>query len=678
MDPRLAWLQPEQLGPANALWMQVWETTQGVGGLNLYLQTGAMRRHDDFLALQAAASEGPAEVRAGLGKRKRDTRACTNGVHLALLTVAGGMPWKVRRYVDGVLGLHDEMIDFYKYMSPRPAEHAMRTEVVDRIRQVIKELWPSADVQVFGSFRTGLYLPTSDIDLVVFGKWDSLPLWTLEEALRRRGIAAPNSIKVLDKATVPIIKLTDAESDVKVDISFNVENGVKSAELIREFVQMYPLLPHLVLVLKQFLLQRDLNEVFTGGISSYSLILMIVSFLQLHPRSDAKSPRANLGVLLIEFFELYGRHFNYLKTGIRIKDGGCYIAKDDMQKEMDGYRPSMLYIEDPLMPSNDVGRSSYGAMQVKLAFDSAYLILSHAVSPLTRFYPHREQITTLGRVLKVIPEVVEYRAFIQCRWGAKIHRVIDNRHGDNDCSDSNGNLDKHPPSGLDYSARGSESSGSGSSSGFGRSLHRGSSSSRSSSVSSQGSSSDSEPDTTRTHSAACLRPTNCIQFGLLPSATPTMPPRSYTVHQGPVPAKPVSQAPGFQSGPPLRPTTGTDAGPSTSCQPQEHGTAQPLRVTMDPSPGNSPLHSPRIQPRANVCTQMAAPEPFPQNNQVPHHHQLQQSLPQFSSKPPAERLPPPLPAPGRVSAHRGGQHFGYGLGKRRRYRRDGTMNGLGR
>lgn len=62
-------------------------------------------------------------------------------------------------------------------------------------------------------------------------------------------------------------------------------------------------------------------------------------------------PNANYGVLLIEFFELYGRHFNYLKTGIRIKDGGSYVAKDEVQKSMlDGYRPSMLYIEDPLQP----------------------------------------------------------------------------------------------------------------------------------------------------------------------------------------------------------------------------------------------------------------------------------------------------------------------------------------
>lgn len=73
--------------------------------------------------------------------------------------------------------------------------------------------------------------------------------------------------------------------------------------------------------------------------------------LQLHYREDVGSPNINIGVLLIEFFELYGRHFNYLKTGIRIKDGGCYVAKDEVQKNlMDGYRPSMLYIEDPLQP----------------------------------------------------------------------------------------------------------------------------------------------------------------------------------------------------------------------------------------------------------------------------------------------------------------------------------------
>lgn len=51
--------------------------------------------------------------------------------------------------------------------------------------------------------------PSSDIDLVVFGKWETLPLWTLEEALRKRNIADENSIKVLDKATVRKSKKLD-------------------------------------------------------------------------------------------------------------------------------------------------------------------------------------------------------------------------------------------------------------------------------------------------------------------------------------------------------------------------------------------------------------------------------------------------------------------------------------
>nr|XP_006198356.2 terminal nucleotidyltransferase 4A [Vicugna pacos] len=307
-------------------------------------------------------------------------------------------------------------------MSPCPEEAAMRREVVKRIETVVKDLWPTADVQIFGSFSTGLYLPTSDIDLVVFGKWERPPLQLLEQALRKHNVAEPCSIKVLDKATVPIIKLTDQETEVKVDISFNMETGVRAAEFIKNYMKKYSLLPYLILVLKQFLLQRDLNEVFTGGISSYSLILMAISFLQLHPRIDARRADENLGMLLVEFFELYGRNFNYLKTGIRIKEGGAYIAKEEIMKAMtSGYRPSMLCIEDPLLPGNDVGRSSYGAMQVKQVFDYAYIVLSHAVSPLARSYPNRDSESTLGRIIKVTQEVIDYRRWIKEKWGGRVH-----------------------------------------------------------------------------------------------------------------------------------------------------------------------------------------------------------------------------------------------------------------
>ncbi|XP_041739598.1 terminal nucleotidyltransferase 4A isoform X2 [Coregonus clupeaformis] len=360
------------------------------------------------------------------GRRKSDNKASTYGMNYLLsnygnyVSSGTGTPWKTRKYSPGVDGLHEEVVDFYNFMSPRPEEAAMRKEVVDRIETVIKELWPTADVQIFGSFSTGLYLPTSDIDLVVFGKWERPPLQQLEQALRKHNVAEPFSIKVLDKATVPIIKLSDQETDVKVDISFNVETGVKAAFFIKDYTRRYPVLPYLIFVLKQFLLQRDLNEVFTGGISSYSLILMVISFLQLHPRIDASNPNINLGILLIEFFELYGRHFNYLKTGIRVKNGGAYMAKEDMMKVMtNGCRPSMLCIEDPLMPGNDVGRSSYGAIQVQQVFDYAYIVLGHAMSPLARCYPNKDIDSTLGRIIKVTQEVIDYREWIMTKWGGR-------------------------------------------------------------------------------------------------------------------------------------------------------------------------------------------------------------------------------------------------------------------
>lgn len=427
MDPGTDWFPLEQLEPAYTLWMRICEAQLGVDTMylnhNNFLNSD--QKNDEYIPLDFVNVDGKngdhsVVTQQNQLKRKRDNnRASTydlNHSSVKHIIKDGALtPWKNkdRHYEPDLIGLHDEIIDFYTYMSPRPEEKCMREGVVERIRRVVKQLWPDAQVEIFGSFRTGLYLPTSDIDLVVLGTWDPPPLWELKDALVENNIAKEEYIKVLDKASVPIVKLTDNETDVKVDISFNMRSGVKSAKLIKSFMEEFPHLKFLVLVLKQFLLQRDLNEVFTGGIGSYCLILLTVSFLQLHPSLNPKSHHSNnLGVLLIEFFELYGRNFNYLKTGIRIKDGGSYVPKEEIQKGMEnGYRPSLLCIEDPLTPGNDIGRSSYGAMQVKQAFESALLMLEHTVSQYSYLLQGNQSI--LGRIIKVTNEVVEYRKWIK-------------------------------------------------------------------------------------------------------------------------------------------------------------------------------------------------------------------------------------------------------------------------
>lgn len=103
----------------------------------------------------------------------------------------------------------------------------------------------------------------SDIDIVLLGRWkDGNQMYVLEEALRKSGIA--RDIKLIEKASVPLVKVTDRETDIKVDISFNTVNGLRAAKLVRLYRSVHPTLTPLIFVLKQHLYLRKLNEVRDG------------------------------------------------------------------------------------------------------------------------------------------------------------------------------------------------------------------------------------------------------------------------------------------------------------------------------------------------------------------------------------------------------------------------------
>ena len=93
-------------------------------------------------------------------------------------------------------------------------------------------------------------------------------------------------------------------------------------------------------LLKYILNFRGLNEVWTGGLGSYALTLLVVNFFQQHPREKAKDPNENLGTLLLEFFELYGRHFNHEQNGIQVRNEGGWIM--DRQTEISGLMVELL------------------------------------------------------------------------------------------------------------------------------------------------------------------------------------------------------------------------------------------------------------------------------------------------------------------------------------------------
>ena len=64
--------------------------------------------------------------------------------------------------------LHMELLDFGMYISPSEEEHKIRVNLIKTLKNLFREIWPNCKVDVFGSMKTKLYLPTSDIDMVIF------------------------------------------------------------------------------------------------------------------------------------------------------------------------------------------------------------------------------------------------------------------------------------------------------------------------------------------------------------------------------------------------------------------------------------------------------------------------------------------------------------------------------
>ncbi|KAH8376734.1 hypothetical protein KR093_001085 [Drosophila rubida] len=324
-------------------------------------------------------------------------------------------PWQKPKfkYTDGIIGLHEEIEHYYEYVLPTPCEHVVRNELVRRIEDLVHKLWPQAVVEIFGSFRTGFVLPNSDIDIVIIGLWEKLPLRTLESELLARQYAESSTMFVLDMAHVPILKFTDRETKIKVDISFNMSSGVHSSELVKVFKADNPVLGKLLMVLKQFLQQRGLNELFTGGVSSYALTTMCVSYLQMH-RRKIDPETANLGVLLLEFFELYGMRFCYSKVEISAANKGSYSRSIQSQR-------SQVFIADPLEPSHNIGRGSHQIIAIKQAFVWAYRVLNLALNPLNQRLLKSKQTSILGQIININNELIEQRAWLHKTFG---HLVV--------------------------------------------------------------------------------------------------------------------------------------------------------------------------------------------------------------------------------------------------------------
>lgn len=96
-------------------------------------------------------------------------------------------------------------------------------------------------------------------------------------------------------------------SDDYYGLSSSMTNlGIQCIDYVKTLQKQLSDLRPIVLVLKKLLDNRSLNSPFHGGLSSYSLVLMVSAFLKNYQASGANSAAMNL----FEFLSFYGFYFN--------------------------------------------------------------------------------------------------------------------------------------------------------------------------------------------------------------------------------------------------------------------------------------------------------------------------------------------------------------------------------
>ncbi|KAF2076554.1 hypothetical protein CYY_002168 [Polysphondylium violaceum] len=296
--------------------------------------------------------------------------------------------------------LEREIDLFCKWLEPNQYETRLRLKIVREIESIVLSNWPKADVVVFGSFSSNLCIPSSDIDIQISNInenangnnvnsnnnkqyfYNNNPIRDLYNILIKNYQNSYTNCRLISGAKVPIIKMTSQHSHYNIDICFDTPSGIENTKVVKGLLKKYKSMKTLLMVLKYFLYQNNLNETYSGGIGSYALALMVVSFIQLRyvphnlrtNQSNSKqregikdaSEDTDYGAMLVEFLELYGRSFNYSLYGISLENGGFYYIKDEQWG-------TNLTLIDPHDRENDVGKNSFNIPFVRGVFTNCLL-----------------------------------------------------------------------------------------------------------------------------------------------------------------------------------------------------------------------------------------------------------------------------------------------------------------
>ena len=155
----------------------------------------------------------------------------------------------------------------------------------------------------------------------------------------------------------------------------NNVSATSSTDFVQHHLTQTPLLRPLTMVLKQWLFQRKMNEVYLrGGLSSYALFLLILTTVHHRQHDTQHIPSESLGRLLMQFLQQWSSPTAFADI-IRPLHG--FLDKSALSWD-DPYQPFLLCIpashsssmlivgiQDPVNEENCIGRQTFSIREIQ-------------------------------------------------------------------------------------------------------------------------------------------------------------------------------------------------------------------------------------------------------------------------------------------------------------------------
>ncbi|KAH9503294.1 Glycerol 2-dehydrogenase (NADP(+)) [Bulinus truncatus] len=282
---------------------------------------------------------------------------------------------------------------------------------------VMGAAFPNCRLFIVGSSMTGFATRSSDVDMCLMISEQEIDqrnkamviLQAIAKVLRK--CAFMRSAEVIS-AKVPILKFFDTVSQVECDLNINNLIGIRNTHLLRCYAYMDWRVRPLMLFIKHWARFHDINDASKKTISSYSLTLMLIHYLQaginppvlpclhsMYPHlfsiynnvcrlslnfsenniNFVSQNNVTLGELFLGFLNYYSNIFNYDTQVISVRLGTSFL-RHEISDRNNSMQWKFLNIEEPFDKSN-TARSvydNYVFKRILRVFDVSYKTLERS------------------------------------------------------------------------------------------------------------------------------------------------------------------------------------------------------------------------------------------------------------------------------------------------------------